>query len=132
MNLNLLEIRRELLKTRNYGISLVDAVKDLSSKYHVSSRSIYSDWQNRKNWIEDVLDIKDSGAFFLELVANHKEIYRLASMEFLQADNSNARIGSLRLLRDLNMDFLGMVVVRDNQKRLRMLEEKARKGGIFL
>lgn len=53
MNLNLLERRRELLKTRNYGVSLADAVKDLAKKYNVSTRVLYSDWQNRKKWIEE-------------------------------------------------------------------------------
>lgn len=56
----------------------------------------------------------------------------MASLEFLQGDNSNARIGALRLMRDLDMDFLDMVIVRDNVKHLRALEAKVRKGGIFL
>lgn len=81
------------------------------------------------SWIGEVLDIVDGGPFFLELVASHREIYRLASMEFLQADNSNARIGALRLLRDLNRDFVEMVVTRDLEKRVGALEEKARKEG---
>lgn len=41
MNLDLLERRRKLLKTLNYGVSLVDAVKDLAKKYGVSTRAIY-------------------------------------------------------------------------------------------
>ncbi len=44
MNTNILEKRQELLKTRNYGVSLVNAVKDLASKYHVSERALYYDW----------------------------------------------------------------------------------------
>ena len=51
--------------------------------------------------MEGFLDIEDGETFFLELVANHKEIYRLSSLEYLQADNSNARIRRIRLLRDL-------------------------------
>jgi hypothetical protein len=125
VNEKLLERRRELLKTRNYGVSLVDAVKNLSGKYHVSTRTIYYDWQHRKQWIEAVLDIQDPQAFFLELVANHKEIYRLAALEFLQADNSNARIGALRLLRDLNRDFEAMLVTKDLAERVETLEHES-------
>ncbi len=29
-------------------------------------------------------------------------------MEFLKGDNSNARVGALRLMRDLNLDFVEM------------------------
>jgi len=97
MNENLLERRRELLKTRNYGISLGDTMKDLAGKYHVSTRALYYDWAKRTQWIEEVLDLKDPRAFLLELIANHEEIYRLASLEYLKADNSNAMIGTLRL-----------------------------------
>ena len=123
MNLKLLERRRELLKTRNYGVSLADAVKDLSLKYQVSTQELYYDWQHRKNWIEEVLDIKDSRTFFLELVANHKEIYRLASLEYLKGDKSAAKIGALRLLRDLNRDFSELIVTRDLLARVERLEQ---------
>jgi hypothetical protein len=123
---NLLERRQKLLKMRSMGVSLAEAVKDLSERYDVSTRTVYYDWRNRKKWIEAVLGIEDPEAFFLDLVANHGEIYRLASLEYLKGDNSAARIGALRLLRDLNRDMGEMIITRDMFSRVERLEEAAK------
>ncbi len=127
LNEKLLERRHEMLKAHIYGVPLADIVKDLAKKYDVSTSFLYRDWRNRKSWIKEVLDIADSGTFFFEVVANHKEIQHLTTVEFSQADNSNARIGALRLLRDLNMDFQEMVVTKDLVERVEALEEQAAK-----
>ncbi len=124
MNSQLIKRRRELLKQRSLGLSLSDVVKDLATKYGVSLRTVYYDWQHRKQWMEDLLDIEDPETLFLELIATHQEIKRYTVKEYLIGDNSNARIGALRLLRELNKDFEEMIVTKDIIKRVKKLEEK--------
>ena len=101
-----------MVKRRAVGISLVEVVKELATEYQVSQRALYHDWMIRKKWLKTLLEIGDPETFFLDLVSSHREIYRWASLEYLKGDNSNARIGALRLLRDLNKDFHEMIVPR--------------------
>jgi hypothetical protein len=114
-----------MLKLNAMGFSLVEIVNQLTLEHSVTASALYKDWRKRKDWQEELVDIKDPEAFFLDLVANHREIYRLTVREYLQGDNSNARIGALRLLRELNKDFMEMIVTRDLQSRVEQLENTA-------
>ena len=102
VRLETLTRRKELLKNRNLGMNLADNVNLLAAKYDVTKRAVYKDFKNRKAWIPVILQIEDTDTVFLDLLSQHKELYRLCSLEYLKADNSNAKIGALRLLRDLN------------------------------
>ena len=124
MRSNLYERRRKMLKKRGVGLSLVEVVKELSVEYDVSPRTLYYDWRNRKGWMETVLEIEDPEAFFLDLVASHRELRKFAILEYLKGDNSSARIGALRLLRDLNKDFHEMIVTQNLFTRVSKLEGK--------
>jgi len=123
LNTKLLERRTDLLKNRSLGLSLSETVQHLAEKYDVSEKLIYYDWRVREKWMEGVLGIADNKAFLCDLLANHKELYRLTLKEYLGADNSAAKIGALRLLRDLNMDFHEMVVTKGLYERVEKLEE---------
>ena len=112
MRMDLLERRQKMVKRRAVGVSLAEVVKELALEYQVSHRALYHDWMIRKKWLKTLLEIGDPETFFLDLVSSHREIYRWASLEYLKGDNSNARIGALRLLRDLNKDFYEMIVPR--------------------
>lgn len=82
--------------------------------------------------MESLLAIKDPEAFYLDLIASHKEIYRLCVKEYLQGDNTSARIGALRLLRDLNLDFMEMIVLKDTMARVANIEGKMIKGSVLV
>ena len=124
MSTDLVERRRNLLKLRSLGLSLPEVVKELSTQYHVSARIIYYDWARRKDWIEGVLGTKDPAAFFLEILSNHRELYRLTSLEYLKTEQDTARIGALRLLRDLNRDFEEMILTKSLIERVERLEAR--------
>ena len=111
-----------MLKLKSMGFPLGEVVKELAEKYQISTRSLYYDFKNRKTWMEALLGIDDPKAFFVDLLSNHQEIYRLTSLEFLKADNSNARIGALKLLRDLNKDFVELLFFQSLDKRVGKLE----------
>jgi len=123
----LLERRREMLRMRSKGLSLNVVVNDLSQKYDRTREALYKDWRRRKAWIKALLDLGDPEAVFLDILARHEDIYRMTVMECLQADNSSAKIGALRLLRDLNRDFYDMNLTPEIMERLDRIEEVASK-----
>lgn len=120
----LLERRQEMLRLKATGLSLAKIINDISVKYEITTRGLYADWSNRKRWIKAILSLEDPETFFLDVLATHKQIYNRASIEYLKADNSNAKIGALRLLRDLNRDFYEMVSIHDLIIRVDRIEEK--------
>jgi len=122
---NLLTRRQEMLKLKSTGMSLVTIINDLSVKYDITRRGLYLDWGNRKRWIKGILSLEDPETFFLDVLTTQKEIYKHTFLEYLKADNSNAKIGALRLLRDLNKDMYEMVCVHDLLIRVERIEEKA-------
>lgn len=124
MKLTLLERRRKLVKELNLGSPLSEVVTALAASYGVSKQSIYNDYRRRKTWLPLLLEIDDPQAFFYDLLAKHKELYRMSSLEFLKADNSSARVGWGRLLRDLNMDLIELVSLHDVTQRLERMENK--------
>ena len=122
MNARLRERRLEMMKLLSFGSSLTVVVKDLAKVYQVTERAIYRDYSNRKAWMAGFLGIKDPQVFLMDLLSTHREIKRLATREYLVADNSSARIGALKLLRDLNMDFHTLISTVDLQRRVEGLE----------
>jgi hypothetical protein len=127
LNENLLKRRTEMLMLSGKGVILGEVVKDLATKYDVSRTALYIDWAKRNKWIPTILELNDPEKVFYDIMVAHKEIYRMGVREYLTADNSNARIGALRLLRDLNRDFYEMSVTPHIMKRLEELEEEAAK-----
>ncbi len=74
MRANTVESRRELLKLRNLGVSLADAVKEFSEKYIVSKRTVYLDRDKRGDWMKDLIEIDDPETMLLETLAIGKSI----------------------------------------------------------
>jgi hypothetical protein len=114
--------RQELIKDRALGIPLYDCVQNLARKYHVSPRTVYHDWTIRRQWLPQVLEIEDPVTFAAELIASHKELQRFALKEYLQAQQENARIGALNLVRRINVDLHELMNVPHLMTRLERLE----------
>ena len=76
----------------------------MAPQFNVSRQTLY----NRKEWIKAIMNIQDPQTFFMEIIAGHNEIHDRAA-EYLRGDNTAARIGALRLLRDINKDLWEMV-----------------------
>jgi hypothetical protein len=127
MDADLIERRLKMVRLRSKGLSLAVVVQDLAAEYGKTPRTLYKDWQNRKNWIKPLLGIEDQEALFLDLLSNHYELRRMVLVEYLKApEGSNARVGCLRLLRDINLDFEEWGIAYDLKSRIKALEEKAK------
>ena len=124
----LVERRRKMVRKRAKGLPLNIVVNQLSKEYSRTKQALYKDWRNRKTWIKDILELGDSETVFFDFYARHEEIYQMTVMVYYQADNSSAKVGALRLLRDLNRDLYEISITPHLMKRLEDLEEKARKG----
>jgi hypothetical protein len=122
---NLVQRRQTILTEKALGHNLCEIVSHLADTFNVSKRQLYRDWQHRNRWLDAIVGIGDPVAFFLELVAAHQEVKRLAVKEYLTGDNSAARIGALRLIRDLTLDLNKMLVTRDLLARVERLENQA-------
>jgi hypothetical protein len=129
---DLLKRRQKMLELHGQGFSLLETVQALEEEFNVTRRTLYDDWRKRSEWAPSLMELGDSKTFFLELLNSHREISRMAVMEYLKGDNSSARIGALRLLRDLNLDFVEMITLKDTRERVAAMEAKMIKGSVLI
>jgi hypothetical protein len=105
MNQNLFNRRTEILGLVCKGVTIQALSKDLADKYAVSPRSIQNDWSRRQQWLPQIAKITDPTVLPI-LVQGLQEIIPNAWYEYKTADNSNARIGALRLAKEAYCDIL--------------------------
>lgn len=104
----LLKRRTNMLKMTAEAYPLVDIVNVLSAEYAVSKQAIYKDWRNRGSWQTQLLELGSLSQLCKDLYATHKQLYTMAVQAYREAEQDTAKIGALRLLRDLNLDFATM------------------------
>ena len=130
MKQELLEKRSKMLELRAKGWNLKDIVSHLAREHECSKQNLYRDWTRRKQWMSKLLEIDDRDRLYLDILADHKEISRLATSEYLQGDNSSARVGALRLRRDINKDLFFMLYVNELTARMEKIESAAKNYGL--
>jgi hypothetical protein len=123
LNENLLKRRQKLLNFRNNGVSLPQAVKSLSDEFKVSQRQIYYDWKTRERWMGWFIDLGGGSDALRDVLARHESIFANAAREYRSAGNDSARIGALRLMRDIDCDVFEFMVTGDLVRRVEKLEE---------
>ncbi len=123
MRQNILDRRRNLLNLRCNGVLLSEAVKSLSAKYGVSERQVYADWRCRSRWMSWFIDLDGGSEALRDILARHESIFSDASREYRRAQNDSARIGALRLMKDINLDVAEFLVQADLLRRVETLEE---------
>jgi len=124
MKQSILDRRRNLLNLRCNGVLLSEAVKSLSAKYGVSERQLYADWRCRSRWMSWFVDLGRGSDALRDVLARHESIYADAAREYRNAgNNDSARIGALRLMKDINLDVAEFLVQADLLRRVETLEE---------
>ena len=99
------ERRAELIQQRVLGVELRDIVKALSAKYRCSPKTIYQDWRLRRKWGPRLVGMEDGDSLTVDIVALLNWLKRRAVMEVMQGDNSAARIGAIKAVKDVARDI---------------------------
>ena len=124
----MIQRRLELLKMEGLGFNQAEIVKQLSEKYHCSTRAIYYDFERRPGWQPTLLQLADHEKILLKVINRYEQIYRQAAFKCLTADNENVWIGALKVMLAANSKICETVVLPDILNKLKTLEETARKG----
>jgi hypothetical protein len=91
------EIKRDLLKKDGEGFSRAEVVKDLSQKYHVSSRDIYYYYENMSKWLPEILGYQNAKQHWLRCMARLETIYSAAGFYRFQGSSDVVKIQALKI-----------------------------------
>ena len=120
--------RLELLKLEGFGFSQAEIVKELSVKYACSRRTVYKDFEGRAGWQPVLQGVVDHERVLLKVVNRYEQIYRQASVRLFRVSNELAQLGALNIMLKANAMLFETAVLPEVLGRLKMLEEKARRG----
>jgi len=120
--------RLELLKLEGLGFSQVEIVKELSVKCACSERAVYSDFETRGSWQPTLQSVVNSEGVLLKVVNRYEQIYRQASLRLLTSSNELAQLGALNMMLKANSLLFETAVLPELIGRLKVLEDKAKKG----
>ena len=128
MTLDVAERRLELLKMEGNGFNQVEIVKHLSQKFQCCDRTVYRDFEKREEWQPFLQHLDGEGRLVMKILNRYEQVYRNAGFLLLQANHENAKLGALRIMLDANQQLCETAVMPGLLSRLKLLEEKARRG----
>lgn len=120
--------RLELLKLEGLGFARVEVVKELSQKCGCSRRTVYNDFETRMEWQPVVQSIVDLAGLLLKVVNRYEQIYRQASIRLLTMEEEACQLGALNVMLKANSAFFEAAVLPDVLGRLKVLEDKVKRG----
>ena len=120
--------RLELLKLEGLGFSQAEIVKELSQKCACSKRTVYNDFENRESWQPIVQSVVDARRVLLKVVNRYEQIYRQASVRLLTFSEEACQLGALNIMLKANAALFETAVLPEVLGRLKVLEDKAKKG----
>jgi hypothetical protein len=120
--------RLELLKLEGLGFSQAEIVKELSVKSACSERAVYSDFETRESWQPSLQSAINSEGILFKVVNRYEQIYRQASMKLLTSSNELAQLGALNTMLKANSLLYETAVLPELIGRLKVLEDKAKRG----
>jgi len=120
--------RLELLKLEGLGFSKPEIVTELSQKHGCSGRTVYRDFESRNQWQPEYLNVENHAQILMRTVNRYEQIYRQASAKLLTGTQEATQLGALNLMLKVNSKIYETAVLPDILNRLKVLEEKTRKG----
>ena len=120
--------RLELLKLEGLGFSQAEIVNELSQKLTCSKRVLYKDFESRAIWRPVLQSVVRSDKVLLKVLNRYEQIYRQASMRLLTTSNELARMAALNIMLKANSLICETAVLPEVFRRLKDLEEKAKRG----
>jgi hypothetical protein len=89
---------------------------------------VYSDFESRAVWQPVVQSVVDHERVLLKVVNRYEQIYRQASVRLLTASNELAQLGALNVMLRANAALFEAAVLPEVLGRLKVLEDKAKRG----
>ena len=123
--LNTTERRLKSLEMEGKGFTRPEIVKHLAKEYQLTKRAIQYDFSRRARW-QPQLQQFDPEKTLLKIANRFEQIYRLASFNYLQNNNENARIAALKLMLDATSRLCDVLVLPEIHKKLDLLTEEAK------
>ncbi len=124
MNNMVRERRVFMLKEYGRSYSLRKAVKLTAAEYECNEASLYVDWSRRKVWLKEICDFKDAGVRIRELILDQYRIMGDINELIENADNSNCKLGALKLAVHTRFKMIDVLRELGNQELERIrLEE---------
>jgi len=120
--------RLELLKLEGLGLTQIEIVKQLSQKAECAQRTVYNDFETRAVWQPILQSVIKSEDVLLKITNRYEQIYRQASLRVLSSSNSYVQIGALNVMARVNSLMFETTVLPDLVRKLKVLEDKAKKG----
>jgi hypothetical protein len=120
--------RLELLKLEGLGFSQAEIVKELSVKCACSNRTVYNDFETRESWQPILQSVVDARKVLFKVVNRYEQIYRQASVRLLTFTDEVSQLGALNTMLKANAALFETAVLPEVLGRLKVLEDKARKG----
>jgi len=120
--------RLELLKLEGLGFSQAEVVKELSQKFACSKRTVYNDFETREGWQPVVQSLVGAQGILFKVVNRYEQIYRQASIRLLTAAEEACQLGALNVMLKANAALFETAVLPEVLGRLKVLEDKAKRG----
>lgn len=105
------------------GLHPSSVIPQLASKYGVTEKALWSDWQRREKWVPMLLNLEKYAEFTDTIVQKLNAVQKAAWSIYLQASNDSARVGALRTILESLEIHSDIVQTRDILDRLDKLEE---------
>lgn len=117
-----------MLKLEGLGFSRAEIVKELSVKAACTERTIYYDFESRAVWQPILQSATNPEQILLKVINRYEQIYRQASMRFISSSGELAKLAALNLMLKANSALHESVVLPELMGRLKVLEDKAKRG----
>ena len=106
MQLQTLERRLELLKLEGNGLNRREIVEELSAKYTCSKDTLWYDFRTKPNWQPAITEVKQA---LHTIINRHEQLYRKASLCYIQAENNPQKIAAVNLMKNINAEAFEML-----------------------
>jgi hypothetical protein len=123
----MLRRRVEMLDAVSTGLHPSVVVSQLASKYGISERALWSDWERRRGWVPFVLGLGKFAGFAEEVGQKLDAVQRAAWSLYLKASNDSARVGALRTVLEALGLHSELVQMKEVAERLEKLEETVKR-----
>ena len=117
-----------MLDAVSTGLHPSAVITQLSEKYNVSEKALWSDWLRKDKWVPLLLDLEKFAKFTSLVEQKLNAVQKAAWSIYLHASNDSARVGALKTVLESLEIHRDLVQTQDFLDRLEKLEEKAKEG----